>query len=98
MERYVSLSFLIVVLSVACTFIFVACCYIGYIGRKQLWEDYKDAYRRLDKAIREWEVSPTSFYAIKNGFKDLRTFKCRNEEELNVLSILFYNKYKDLKL
>ena len=85
-------------LAIACfifllMFIFVVAWIIGI---NQAEADYAKEYEQLKMYVRNSLLTKPNHEFIRDKFKEIRRFKCRNEEKLQVLEIEFYERFKNV--
>jgi hypothetical protein len=63
------------------------------IGRNQLRFDYEIEYSALEKEVRTWVVCEGNREAIKDSFRRIEKYKCRDKEKISVLQSEFIKRF-----
>jgi hypothetical protein len=64
-----------------------------YFGSKAIYKDYEVDYARLVNMVRTYKVTNHNKAIIKQRFGQIRLYKCRDKEQLDVLWREFHKRF-----
>lgn len=86
-------NFILWIAVIAIGFVIIIWYVLKWFGTMTLNDDYVIEIDKLKCSLDHWDVTPENYQEFENTFSRLRTYACRNDEEIDILENQFLKKF-----